>query len=123
MPDAEKNQQQPSAGICSWLWHDDREDYKAVLLWCQTKLNTGLFHAASIGPSVDDVQVHSTIEGERIRSVSFLVRNTYTHSCRSATMGSRFAARIAGYIPKTIPMPTEITTDRPTLQAVTAVGI
>lgn len=74
MPDAEKNQQQPGAGICSWLWHDDREDYKAVLLWCQTKLNTGLFHAASIGPSVDDVQVHRTIEGERTRSVSFLVR-------------------------------------------------
>ncbi len=57
MPDAEKNQQQPSTGICSWLWHDDREDYKAVLLWCQTILESGLFQWVCIGLSVDDVQV------------------------------------------------------------------
>ncbi|MBL4810353.1 MAG: hypothetical protein JKY43_09905 [Phycisphaerales bacterium] len=45
------------------------------------------------------------------------------HSCRSATIGSRFAARIAGYIPNTIPTPILVTTDSSTLHSVTIVGV
>jgi hypothetical protein len=45
------------------------------------------------------------------------------HSCRNATIGSRFAARTAGYKPKMIPTAILIPTASPTLYPVTTVGI